>query len=62
MKGVRTMMDESNDFLWVFGANLAHYSGYGEKEFRFIPEIGIGWRLHVSLTYWYGLCISSDKT
>ncbi|MDR2080611.1 MAG: hypothetical protein LBP54_01835, partial [Campylobacteraceae bacterium] len=24
----------------IAGANLAHYWGYGEKELRFIPEIG----------------------
>ncbi|MDR1007329.1 MAG: hypothetical protein LBL65_02035 [Campylobacteraceae bacterium] len=49
-------------FKMVVGADIAHYSGYGEKEFRFVPEIGVSWRRSfVALTYKYGLHISGDK-
>jgi hypothetical protein len=44
----------------VFGANFVYHWGEGEKEWKFAPEIGIGWS-YVSLVYHYGLHMSGDK-
>jgi hypothetical protein len=49
------------DFPYIaFGADFTHSWGYGEKELRFVPRIGVSFRSYVSLTYRYGLHISGD--
>jgi hypothetical protein len=46
----------------LIGADITHYSGDGEKEIRFVPEIGVSWkRSYITLAYRYGLHLSGDK-
>jgi hypothetical protein len=59
-EGRTEMTSVTRDFFLVFGANFVHHWGEGEKEWKFAPEIGIGWP-YVSVVYQYGLHMSGDK-